>query len=122
MTLGGADEMLRRIQQQTARMKAGARKGRTIAGRHILDVSNKHVPHEEGDLERDGAVVEDETRTAITYGRDAEVAGYAERQHDDLTLRHDAGRNAKFLENALNSERQVTAEIIAKSAREGWLG
>ena len=42
---------------------------------------------------------------------------YAVRQHEDLTLRHDAGRKAKYLEDPMNEERQVIAGLIAAQIR-----
>jgi hypothetical protein len=40
-------------------------------------------------------------------------------QHEDMALNHDDGRNAKFLENAMNSERERVLQIIAVGAKKG---
>lgn len=101
-----------------ARVRDGAQKGRLsglrLGGEHVLGVSNEQVPHEEGDLERSGGVSQDERSglTAISYDTD-----YAVKQHEDESLHHDAGRNAKFLENALLSERQTVLAIVAEAIR-----
>lgn len=91
----------------------GALQGLIIGGEHILGVSNSKVPFEEGDLAASGSVSDDgESIVAISYDED-----YAVVQHEDMSLKHDAGREAKFLENALNSERDRVMEFVRESAR-----
>lgn len=93
-------------------LKAG-RQGLLVAGEHVLGVSNAQVPLEEGDLARSGGVSQDgDGRTAISYD-----TPYAVRQHEDLTLRHDAGRNAKFLEKAIAAERDMAARLVQVAIR-----
>jgi len=90
----------------------GARDGLYVAGEHILGVSNQHVPHEEGTLQRSGGVSQNGNIVGISYDTD-----YAVRQHEDMSLHHDEGRNAKFLENALASERDTALAIVAQSIK-----
>lgn len=117
----GADQFQARLQKAREAKNAGAVEGMQLAGLNALNVSNQQVPHEEGDLERDGAVSAEATRTgaraAIAYGRKADTKDYAVRQHEDMSLHHDSGRNAKFLENALNSTRAQSLEISAEAVR-----
>lgn len=96
------------------RMHAGAAKGLKVALEHLLQVSREQVPHEEGTLERSGTVsVDDASLTgAVSYD-----TPYAVRQHEDLTLRHDEGRKAKYLEDPADSERAVMLELIAAEIR-----
>lgn len=99
--------------QAKAAMKEGAEEGLRLAGEHVLNVSNSQVPHEEGDLERSGTVSDvDPADNTITIAYDTP---YAVRQHEDLSYKHDAGRNAKYLENAVNSEKAVVGRIIGFS-------
>lgn len=107
-------KMLATLVAAQKRVTDAGKRGLLTAGEHILGVSNDQVPHEEGDLERSGAVSQDDStgRTAISYDTD-----YAVRQHEDMTLQHDSGRNAKFLENALNAERDTAAQIIATAMK-----
>lgn len=120
-TIIGADGVLDKIAQAQEGASKGAVKGLGLGLHLILQVSNSRVPHEEGDLERDGAVVvdEDELTGAVTYGRDPKVAAYAERQHEDLSLRHDPGREAKFLENARNNTSDQVQAILMEQIRQG---
>lgn len=91
----------------------GALQGLIVGGEHILGVSNTKVPFEEGDLAATGSVSDDgETTVAISYDTD-----YAPVQHEDMSLSHDAGREAKFLESSLNSERDKVMEFVRESAR-----
>jgi len=98
---------------------AGGVKGIRLALRNTLDVSNSQVPHEEGDLERDGgtSVDEKQMRGAIAYGRRGDTKDYAVVQHEDMTLHHDSGRNAKYLENAINSTRSQNLQIIGQAIK-----
>ncbi len=95
-------------------MKNGLSKGLALAAEHILSVSDQSVPIEEGTLSRSGEASTDGLNSVVAY--DTEYAVY---QHEDLTYRHDAGRSAKFLENAFNTESKKAAEIIARTARGG---
>ena len=79
---------------------------------HVLDVSNRHVPHELGDLERSGRVGPGEGEGERTIYYDTP---YAVVQHEDLTLQHDAGRTAKYLENAMNGEGPACQAIIERT-------
>jgi hypothetical protein len=78
-----------------------------LMGEHILDTGNRHVPHELGDLERSGRVAGPEDGEVVVYYD----TPYAVVQHEDLTLQHDAGRTAKWLENAVNGERAACLRI-----------
>ena len=82
-------------------------------GEHLLDAANRHVPHELGDLERSGRVAGPELGEVVVYYD----TPYAVVQHEDLTLQHDAGRTAKWLENAVHSERATLARIAAEEMR-----
>lgn len=87
--------------------------GLLLGGEHLLQVSSTLVPHEEGDLERSGEVSGDDRDTvAVSYDRP-----YAVRQHEDMTLRHDEGRQAKYLEQPMHTERATIERIVAQAAR-----
>lgn len=94
--------------------KAGAARGLFLAAEHVLQVSRTMVPIEEGTLERSGSasVDGDRLRAAVSYD-----TPYAVVQHEDLTMQHDSGRTAKYLERAMNSESDVIAELIAREVR-----
>ena len=117
----GADQFQARLQKAREAKNAGAVEGMQLAALNVLNVSNQQVPHEDGDLERDGAASVEATRTgaraAVAYGRKADTKDYAPVQHEDMTLHHDSGRNAKFLENALNSTRAQSLEIAGESVK-----
>ncbi|MET7333274.1 hypothetical protein [Nonomuraea sp. NPDC005650] len=95
-------------------MEAGAVKGLAVAMEHLLQKSREEVPHEEGTLERSGTTSVDESTLtgAVSYD-----TPYAVRQHEDLTLRHDEGRKAKYLEDPADAERAVMLELIAAQIR-----
>ena len=93
-----------------AALTAGSDRAATLMGEHILQVGNAHVPIEEGTLERSGRVSEPEDGEVVVYWD----TPYAVVQHEDLTFHHDQGRNAKWAENALNSEAGTCEEIARR--------
>ncbi|GAA0638251.1 hypothetical protein GCM10010174_70130 [Kutzneria viridogrisea] len=94
--------------------REAAVKGLALAAEHVLQVSRTEVPLEEGTLERSGVASVDEAnlRAAISYD-----TPYAVRQHEDMSLRHDEGRKAKYLEGPLHSEAETVQEIVAAQIR-----
>ena len=108
------DKVLGNLGRATVRVMDARKRGLWVAGEHVLGVSNAQAPIEEGDLIRSGGVSQDGAtgRTAISYD-----TPYAVRQHEDMTLNHDAGRNAKFLERAVQSEHGKIVQIVAAEVR-----
>lgn len=94
--------------------REGAVRGLRLGTEHVLQVSRGRVPIEEATLERSGTatVDEDDLTGAIAYD-----TPYAVRQHEDMTLRHDAGRTAKFVEQPLAEEAETVRDIIAAELR-----
>lgn len=90
-------------------VREAANRGLALSAEHILGVSNQDVPIEEATLERSGTVSTDpaNNRAAVSYD-----TPYAVRQHEELGYRHDAGRSAKYLENAFNSQIPAVQQII----------
>lgn len=93
-------------------LNGSANRGVALAAEHILGESNKKVPIEEATLMRSGTVSTDPGKFSAAVSFDTP---YAVRQHEDMHLRHDQGRTAKYLENAMNSEVTTAAEIIRKT-------
>lgn len=98
----------------TEAMRAGAARGLFLAAEYVLSESRKVVPLEEATLSRSGATSVDEEQLVSSVSYDTP---YALRQHEDLTLRHDPGRTAKYLERPLESTRGTQQEIIAGEIR-----
>jgi hypothetical protein len=96
-----------------AQRDAVNRAGR-LAVEHILGESRKEVPIEEGTLERSGVAQWDDQqqRGAISYD-----TPYAVRQHEDMALRHDDGRKAKYLEDPMEREADAVRDIFAAELR-----
>lgn len=80
----------------------------------VLTESNARVPLDEGMLERSGvaSVDGDALEAAISYD-----TPYAVRQHEDMDFRHAPGREAKYLEKALNETRDTGPELVAAEIR-----
>ncbi|BAL85466.1 hypothetical protein AMIS_2460 [Actinoplanes missouriensis 431] len=101
-----------------AALRGASIDGLELAAEHLLQVSSELAPLEEGDLARSGEVSSDrgEQTVAVSYDRP-----YAVRQHEDMTLRHDAGKQAKYLEDPMNDEQETMLALIASRPR-GLLG
>lgn len=97
-----------------ARINKGAAKGVQMAAEHVLGEANEKAPIEETDMIRSGVASSDPKNLigAVSYN-----TPYAVRQHEDMSLRHDAGREAKWLENTLNAEADACRTIIADAVR-----
>lgn len=97
-----------------AAFRRASMEGLELAAEHLLQASSALVPHEEGDLERSGEVTVDRTTgvVAVSYDRP-----YAVKQHEDMTLRHDEGRQAKFLEKPMSTEKDTMLALVATAAR-----
>ncbi len=93
-------------------LNGSANRGVALAAEHLLGVANEKVPIEESILLKSGTVSTDPAKFTAAVSYDTP---YAARQHEDMTLRHDQGRTAKWLENAMNAEVQTSAEIIRQT-------
>jgi hypothetical protein len=49
---------------------------------------------------------------AVSY-----ATAYARRQHEELTWHHDAGQQAKYLEQPINSEKPKVEKLIAREVK-----
>ena len=106
-------------QTVTEEVHAAVAAGLSEAVLDVLADGNRTVPTESGDLKQSGTVEVEarRLRARIGYGAGA-PHGYAIRQHEDLTLKHDPGRTAKWLERALNKAAHGPAlATIARAIR-----
>jgi hypothetical protein len=96
----------------------GAARGLFLWAEHVLTTARPLTPHETGDLERDSAssVDEGELRAAVSFGFGAGAA-YAIPQHEEMTWHHDPGRQAKYLEQPLNSEREIGLRLVQREIK-----
>lgn len=101
--------------QWTARGRRLAGEGLERGLEHVLGEARRIVPLEEGTLERSGRVVRDGLLGGVTFD-----TVYAVRQHEELTWKHLPGRQAKYLETPMNSERDVVLRLMAVPLRR-WL-
>lgn len=92
-----------------------ASEGLQRALEHTLGEANKLVPLDEGTLRRTGRVNVDGLNGAISYD-----TVYAVRQHEEMDWKHLPGRQAKYLEQPMNTERDVMLRLMAVPLRR-WL-
>lgn len=97
--------------------RTSAERGLGQAMEHLLGEARKLAPLDEGTLARSG--------TSVVRGLEGAVyfdTVYARRQHEELTWRHAAGRQAKYLEQPAQSERATMLKLIAAQVRRGLEG
>lgn len=111
------------LKEVTARKDRAKMVGLLMGGETVLKTSNQRVPHEDGDLERTGAVTGDveQSKVAISY-RDVAYRGQAVDQHENMQLRHDEGRQAKYLESAVADNRDAVLQAVAGQLRKAFNG
>lgn len=95
-----------------AQTEKAASRGLKLGAELVLQRSNTRVPIQEATLEHSGVASVDGLKAAVSYD-----TPYAKRQHEDMTLRHDAGRSAKFLEKALTESGQDVMDLVAAEIR-----
>lgn len=97
-----------------ARLRASRRAALDEIGKTVLDRSNERVPRETGELEESGAFATFDSLT-LPYGR--VVVGYSDSKavavHEDLDSDFHDGRQAKYLETALQDSRAEILRIAA---------
>lgn len=94
--------------EMETRLRAACEKALTLSTEHLLTESRRLAPIEEGPLERSGKATVDGMRGAVSF-----ATPYAVRQHEDMTYRHDAGRQAKYLEQPATTEAATISRIHA---------
>lgn len=100
--------------QVTAKEKAGLIAGLTNAAEHLLGEARAIVPIQEATLERSGVASVDRSSMTAAVSFDTP---YAVRQHEELTWKHDPGRQAKYLEQPAMTERGTMHELMAAALR-----
>ncbi|MGV8846375.1 hypothetical protein [Tessaracoccus sp.] len=108
--------MTLRIAWALSVIEGAAEEALQLGMEHILNVSNAHVPLDLGDLQASGVASVDGSTGAVSYD-----TPYAVAQHENLAYHHTEGRTAKYLENAMNSERGAVLQIISRGVH-GRLG
>ena len=79
----------------------------------LLDESNRKAPIETGALIRSGVAKAEGNKAAVGYN-----TPYAIKQHEELGYQHDQGREAKYLENALMSNKTRIFDAVADEIRQ----
>lgn len=87
--------------------REAAQAGLKDAAEHILAESQKLVPLEEATLARSGIADVQGLEASISYD-----TVYAARQHEELDWQHGNGRQAKYLEQPMNTEANTALKII----------
>lgn len=100
-----------RAQERTA-----AARGLHRAVDHLKDKAVAITPVEHGTLGETATATVDEKKLtgAVSFYGD-----YAVREHEDLELKHDPGKQAKYLEQPMNTERSVMLGMVADELRRG---
>lgn len=95
-------------------MRKAAVVGLTKWAELVLQKARSIVPLDEATLERSGVASVDPAELSAAVSFDTP---YAVVQHEDLTLTHAPGREAKYLEKPLVASRPLAGPMIAKEIK-----
>ena len=108
----GAVALRDELKQMKAQYPGWTRIGTRRAAEKLLEWSKLLVPVDTGRLRRSGKVVRSGNQINVIYD-----TPYAARQHEDLTLNHPNGGQAKFLEQPLLQRTDELVMIIVNYVR-----
>ncbi|NJP27105.1 hypothetical protein FLW53_23470 [Microbispora sp. SCL1-1] len=96
--------------------RAAAARGLRRAVDHLKGEAVAIAPIEYGSLTETATASVDEAKLtgAVSFYGD-----YAVREHENLELKHDPGRQAKYLEQPMNTERAAMLGMVADELRKG---
>ncbi len=117
----GADKVLKAMDEIAPRAEQALGAGLYLAGNNIMTASKEVVPvGETGNLRDSGYVTLPEIsrgKVTVELGYGGPAAAYCVPQHEHTEYRHDAGQQAKYLEQPLNEAAGSFAHDVAAFAR-----
>lgn len=122
VTITGLDAALRDVRATRAELLPALGRAMREEAKPAFDRSQGLVPVDTGELRASGRLHEPEVRggsvsVELSYGGPG--TEYAERQHEDLSIRHAPGKSAKFLEVPfLETANGLGERVGARVARE----
>ena len=118
--LRGLDAALRRLSDLAEKAPDAVGAGLFLEANNIMADAKTRVPVDQGVLRASGYVappVMERGSPVVELGFGGPAASYAVRQHEDTSLRHPDGGEAKFLEKAADQARPGIAGRVAAFAR-----
>ena len=97
--ISGLKEVYKELKITEEEIMKAALKGQKTLALNILAESQKIVPVDTGTLQRSGHIDTKDNITTISYN-----TPYALKQHEDATLNHPKGGEAKYLERPFNEK------------------
>ncbi|MCC5580586.1 hypothetical protein IMZ11_33710 [Microtetraspora sp. AC03309] len=99
-----------------AQERKAAARGLRRAVDHLKDKAVEITPVEDLSLVRSATASVDEKKLTGAVSFDGE---HAVKQHEDLELKHDPGKQAKFLEQPMDTERRAMLAMVADELSRG---
>jgi hypothetical protein len=109
----GLSAVKRNLGRAVAQIEAGASRGVRNFAESVVPAAQARTPVRSG-LLRESFVVSEEETDAGPVAAVANTAPYAPRVHEDLSMQHRNGGEAKFLERALDEEAPRLPEMIKR--------
>ena len=104
----GLKEVYKNLDITEEEIIKAALKGQKLLAQNILGESQKIVPVDTGTLKRSGHIETKDNITTISYN-----TPYALKQHEDPTLNHPNGGEAKYLERPFNEKVGEYEEFVS---------
>ena len=115
LKITGLDNLKKTIESRRRTFKQAYLDGTYAAGQDIMLDARARAPVKDDWLRPSGYVAKTANGVEMGFGGAAEA--YVVRQHEDLSLNHPNGGEAKFFERAIDANRDQTKEIIATYVR-----
>lgn len=113
--LSGLNDVKKELRNASKRWQNGVATGLYMAGGNIMTRSKRLVPVDLGALKNSGYVtlpVMSSHQITIEMGYGGPASDYAIRQHEDLTLNHPEGGQARYLSQAADEHEPTLLKTI----------
>lgn len=118
--LRGLDGALNRLREIAEKAPEAVAAGLFMEANNIMTDAKGRVPVDQGVLRASGYVAPPQMEggsPVVELGFGGPAASYAVKQHEDTSLRHPGGGEAKFLERAADAARPGIADRVGAFAR-----
>lgn len=117
LVINGMGGLLRKFADLEGEARKGAERGLFALGNNIMTEAKQRTPVDMGILRASG-YVEARQDGMVELGFGGAAGAYAVKQHEDLSLNHPGGGQAKFLESAVDDARPSAAAFVGKFVKE----
>jgi hypothetical protein len=124
MKIVGTNELIKNLQAAGPRGVKAVGCGLYLMGNNVLSEAKKECPVDTGIMKNSGYVTLPQVsgnNVVVECGFGGASKAYVVRQHEDVTLNHPGGGNAKFLQNPLYRAKGSLGKNVANYAERAFV-